>query len=70
LKAVTESTASFQEQTITKRSPGLAHPHNVACEFCCKTILLLMIGGRRTMASNFEVHERMIRKKKAKKSFS
>jgi hypothetical protein len=28
-----------------------------------------MIGGRRTMASNFEVHERMIRKKKSKEFF-
>jgi hypothetical protein len=32
-------------------------------------MLLLMIGGRRTMASNFEVHEWMIKKKKSKEFF-
>jgi len=57
LNAITESTVVFQEEIITKRSVGFAHPQRVACEFCCKTILLLIGGGSRIMANNFEKKE-------------
>src|SRR6478735_101416 len=69
LNAITESTVVFHEQVIVKRSLGSAHPQRVACEFCCRTILLLMIGGNLIMANNFDVPERSIRKQQSRKNF-
>ena len=58
------------DKVMVKRSLGSAHPHRVACVFCCRTILLLIIGGNRTMANNFDVPERNSRKQQSRKNSS
>src|SRR5215203_1074495 len=64
LNAVTESAVVFHEQVTVKRSLGSAHPQSAACEVCCRIILLLMIGGSRIIANNFDVTESTISKQK------
>jgi hypothetical protein len=69
LGACTESTVVFQEQAMVKRSLGSDQPHNVACEFCCNTILLLTIGGSRMMANSFEVKGTKVNEKHSRNTF-
>src|SRR5438045_7616791 len=48
--ARTESLWLFQEGVIKIISPGSLHPHNLACAFCCSTILSLRTLGNRILA--------------------
>src|SRR4051812_8390732 len=56
LGAITVSIFVFHELLIVNRSLGSDQPQSVACEFCCSTMLLLMIGDNRMNASNFAGH--------------
>src|SRR5690606_1794455 len=67
--AIIVSVSVFQEEIIIERSLGSAHPQSDVLEFCCKTILLLIIGGSLMIAMIFEVKNKQKIKEPNNKSF-